>query len=436
LILKKKVAFHTLGCKLNFAETSTIARSFPSDRYERVSPDGEADIFVINTCTVTDTADRKCRQAIRRIISRNPDAFIAVVGCYAQLHAEEASSIDGVDLVLGTYEKFDIASYAEKLVKIKAPEVHSCEYIDTAGFISSWSAGDRTRSFLKVQDGCDYRCSYCTVPLARGRSRNPFIGEIVDEAGKIIASGVKEIVLTGVNVGDFGRSTGESLYDLLKALVEVEGLERLRLSSIEPDLLTDDIIELISHETVLMPHLHMPLQSGSDKILGLMRRRYRRSVFRDRVMKIREIIPGAGIGADVITGFPGETEEDFNETHQFLEELPLSYLHVFAFSPRPGTPAATMPGAVKKTDREKRSRQLIRLSESHRMRFMNNASGTIHKVLLEKKGNEGLVGGLTGNYIRTMVPYHRDLPGTVRDVRLTTLRNDSSMNGELIITVD
>jgi threonylcarbamoyladenosine tRNA methylthiotransferase MtaB len=237
-------------------------------------------------------------------------------------------------------------------------------------------------------------------------------------------------------VGDFGRSTGESLYDLLKALVEVEGLERLRLSSIEPDLLTDDIIELISHETVLMPHLHMPLQSGSDKILGLMRRRYRRSVFRDRVMKIREIIPGAGIGADVITGFPGETEEDFNETHQFLEELPLSYLHVFAFSPRPGTPAATMPGAVKKTDREKRSRQLIRLSESHRMRFMNNASGTIHKVLLEKKGNDGLVGGLTGNYIRTMVPYHRDLPGTVRDVRLTTLRNDSSMNGELIITVD
>ncbi len=432
--MKKKVAFHTLGCKLNFAETSTIARSFPDDRYERVSPDSDADIFVINTCSVTDTADRKCRQAIRSIINRNPDAFIAVVGCYAQLRPDEAASIEGVDLVLGTYEKFDIASYAENLGRMKAPEVHSCEGIDTQGFIPSWSAGDRTRSFLKVQDGCDYRCSYCTVPLARGRSRNPFISEIADEARAITESGVKEIVLTGVNVGDFGKSTGESLYDLLGALVRINGLERLRLSSVEPDLLTDDIIDLAAHEPVLMPHFHMPLQSGSDRILGLMRRRYRRDVFRNRVMRITERIPGAGIGADVITGFPGETDDDFEDTFQFLEELPLSYLHVFAFSPRPGTPAASMPGTLTRAEKEKRSRKLIRLSQSRRMNFMQKASGTVTDVLLEKRNSEGMIAGLTGNYIRTLLPYRRDLPGTVRKLKLTSLRNEDSMNGELVET--
>lgn len=430
--MKKKVAFHTLGCKLNFAETSAIARSFPADRYERVPADSEADIFVINTCSVTDTADRKCRQTIRKIISRNPDAFIAVVGCYAQLRPEEASSIEGVDLVLGSYEKFDIATYTDKLGTIKAPEIHSCENIDTREFIPSWSAGDRTRSFLKVQDGCDYHCSYCTVPLARGSSRNPFIADIVNEARQIIDSGVKEIVITGVNIGDFGKSTGESFYDLLRTLVKLKGLERLRLSSIEPNLLTDDIIRLIANEPVLMPHLHMPLQSGSDRILGLMRRRYCRDIFRDRVMKIRELIPGAGIGADVIVGFPGETGKDFEETFRFLEDMPVSYLHVFAFSPRPGTPAAEMPNAISKTDKEKRSRQLIRLSESHRMQFMRNASGTVHDVLFEKRNAEGLIAGLTGNYIRTLVPYRRDLPGSVRKVRLTTVRDDASMNAELI----
>jgi threonylcarbamoyladenosine tRNA methylthiotransferase MtaB len=434
--LKKKVAFHTLGCKLNFAETSTIARSFPSDRYERVSPDGDADIFVINTCSVTDTADRKCRQTIRSIISRNPEAFIAVVGCYAQLRPEEASSIEGVDLVLGTYEKFDIALYAEKLGTMKAPEVHSCEHIDTEGFIASWSAGDRTRSFLKVQDGCDYRCSYCTVPLARGRSRNPSIAEIVDEAHRITESGVKEIVLTGVNVGDFGKSTGDSLHDLLNALVEINGLERLRLSSIEPDLLTDEIIDLAAREPVLMPHFHMPLQSGSDRILGQMRRRYRREVFRERVMMITGRIPDAGIGADVITGFPGETDEDFSETLHFLEELPLSYLHVFAFSPRPGTPAASMPGAVTRTEKERRSRQLIKLSQSRRMTFMRKASGKVCDVLLEKRNGEGMIAGLTGNYIRTLVPYRKDLPGTIRKVKLTSFRNENSMNGELAETTE
>jgi len=430
--LKKKVAFQTLGCKLNFAETSTIARSFADDRYERVSPDSDADVYIINTCSVTDTADRKCRQAVRKIIHRNPDAFVAVVGCYAQLKPEAVAAIEGVDLVLGTYEKFDISAYIDKLSKGRAPEIHSCESVDTEGFISSWSAGDRTRSFLKVQDGCDYRCSYCTVPLARGKSRNPFISEIVEEATQIAASGVKEIVLTGVNVGDFGKSTGESLDNLLKALVQINGLERLRLSSIEPDLLTDTILDLIAAEPVLMPHIHMPLQSGNDKILGLMRRRYRRETFRDRVMKVRKLMPDASVGADVIVGFPGETGEDFDETYAFLENLPLSYLHVFAFSARPGTPAATMPGSVRTSDKEHRSRQLIKLSGRKRIQFMQSATGKEYDVLLEKRNADGMLSGLTGNYIRTLVPYRKDLPGTVRRVKLVSLRDDASMTGDLI----
>jgi threonylcarbamoyladenosine tRNA methylthiotransferase MtaB len=432
--LKKKVAFQTLGCKLNFAETSTIARSFGNDRYERVSPDSDADVFIINTCSVTETADRKCRQAVRKIIHRNPDAFVAVVGCYAQLNPGAVAAIEGVDLVLGTYEKFDIAAYIDNLAKGTAPEIHSCESIDTEGFISSWSAGDRTRSFLKVQDGCDYRCSYCTVPLARGKSRNPFISEIVEEATQIVATGVKEIVLTGVNVGDFGKSTGESLDNLLKSLVHIGGLERLRLSSIEPDLLTDNIIDLITSEPVLMPHIHMPLQSGNDKILGLMRRRYRRDTFRDRVMKVRKLIPDASIGADVIVGFPGETGEDFEETYNFLESLPVSYLHVFAFSPRPGTPAATMPGAARASEKEERSRQLIKLSGRKRIQFMQSVTGNVYDVLFEKRSADGMISGLTGNYIRTLVPYRKDLPGTVRRVKLLSLRDDASMTGELTET--
>jgi len=432
--LKRKVAFHTLGCKLNFAETSTIARTFPEESFERVSPDSLADIYVINTCTVTDAADRKCRQAVRKFAHRNPDALIAVVGCYAQLRQEEAAAIEGVDLVLGTYEKFDVARYIDHLEKQTAPEIHSCENIDTGGFMSSWSAGDRTRSFLKVQDGCDYHCSYCTVPLARGKSRNPAIREIVVEAEKIVASGVREIVLTGVNVGDFGKSTGENLEQLLEKLVNVEGLQRLRLSSIEPNLVSNGVIDLTAEGKVLLPHFHMPLQSGSDRILGLMRRRYRREVFRDRVMKIKEKIPGAGTGADVIVGFPGETEEDHADTYAFLESLPLSYLHVFAFSSRPGTPAAILPGQVSRQEKEKRSRQLIRLSESRRMNFMRNATGQLHEVLFEQRGHDGMVAGLTGNYIRVLTPWTKGLPGTIRRVRLTTLRDDASMNGELTDT--
>lgn len=429
--MKRKVAFQTLGCKLNFAETSAIARSFSGERYERVSPANKADVYVINGCTVTETADRKCRQAVRKIISSNPGAFVAVVGCWAQLRREEIASIPGVDLILGTEEKFDVAAYIDRLERRETPEIHACERVETEEFRAAWSAGDRTRTFLKVQDGCDNRCSYCTVPLARGRSRNPSIRQVVGEASQIVASGVREIVLTGVNVGDFGKSTGETLEQLLRALVGVGGLERLRLSSIEPDLLTDEIIDLVAGERMIMPHIHMPLQSGSDRILGLMRRRYRRELFRDRVMAVREKMPGAGIGADVIVGFPGESGDDFEDTLRFLDDLPFSYLHVFAFSPRPGTAAAEMPDPVARSVKEQRSRQLIRLSESRRMLFMQNATGTMQEVLFEKKSADGMVTGLTGNYIRVVTPYRSGLPGTVRKVKLTSVRDDASMNGEL-----
>ncbi len=428
--MKRKVAFHTLGCKLNFAETSTIARAFTGDRFERVPPDSHADIYVINTCTVTDAADRKCRQTVRKFIKRNPEAFIAVVGCWAQLRQDEATAIEGVDLVLGTSEKFDIVSYIDNISKQRAPEVHSCEAAGTGGFMAAWSAGDRTRSFLKVQDGCDYHCSYCTVPLARGRSRNPAISDLVAEAGRIIDTGISEIVLTGVNVGDFGKSTGESFEELLSALARVPGLKRLRLSSVEPNLLTDAVIDLVASEKVLMPHFHIPLQSGNDRILGLMRRRYRREVFRERVIRIREKMPAAGIGADVITGFPGETEEDHAITCSFLEGLPLTYLHVFAFSPRPGTPAASLPGRVSSSEKERRSRELIRLSERKRIQFMKSLSGHTCEVLFEKADGIDMVTGLTGNYIRVMTPWSDDLPGSVRRVRLTSVRTDGTMNCE------
>lgn len=433
-ILKKKVAFQTLGCKLNFAETSTIARSFPDDMFERVDPGSSADVFVINTCSVTDTADRKCRQAVRKIIHHNPGAFIAVVGCYAQLRPDEAASIEGVDLVLGNNEKFNVAAYIKNLDKKSVAEVHSCETVENSGFNISWSAGDRTRTFLKVQDGCDYHCSYCTIPKARGNSRNPLISEIVNEATVVTASGVREIVLTGVNVGDFGKSTGETLEELLISLIKVPGIERLRLSSIEPNLLTDSIVQLIAGEDVLMPHIHMPLQSGNDKILGLMQRRYRRDVFEDRVRRIRQQMPEASVGADVIVGFPGETAEDFEETLRFIEAMPLTYLHVFSFSPRPGTPAASMPDAVPAAEKEKRSRRLIKFSESRRTLFMQASSGMVTEVLFEKEDSEGTIAGFTGNYIRTVVPYRDGLSGSVRRVKLTTLRDDSSMNGELIET--
>jgi threonylcarbamoyladenosine tRNA methylthiotransferase MtaB len=429
---KKKVAFHTLGCKLNFAETSTISRSFPEDKFERVPASSKADIYVINTCSVTDAADKKCRQAIKKFITLSPEAFIAVVGCYAQLNPQEISSIPGVDLVLGTNEKFDISDYINVLEKKQKPEIHSCELTSNESFNPSFSIGDRTRSFLKVQDGCDYGCSYCTIPMARGRSRNPEISSIIREAEQIAERGLKEIVITGVNIGDFGKSTGDSFTKLLKELVKVQGIERFRISSIEPNLLTDELIELTAVNEKILPHFHIPLQSGCDKILRLMRRRYTRDVFASRIDRVLDKMPFAGIGADVIVGFPGESDSDFEDTCSFLEEIPLSYLHVFTFSERPGTVAANLPEKVPYSDKEKRSKQLIALSQKKNIIFNKLNIGQITNVLFEKTYSEGFITGFTSNYIRVQYPWDSKLAGEIRRVKLNDILTSGKMSIELI----
>ena len=432
IINKKKVAFHTLGCKLNFAETSTISRSFPDDEFERVPASSKADIYVINTCSVTDAADKKCRQAIKKFITLSPGAFIAVVGCYAQLKPQEISSIPGVDLVLGTNEKFNIFDYITGLNKKQKAEIHSFDLASTDSFNPSFSLGDRTRSFLKIQDGCDYGCSYCTIPLARGRSRNPEISTIIREAEHIAESEVKEIVITGVNIGDFGKSTRDSFVGLLKELVRVEGIERFRISSIEPNLLTDELIDLTLLNSKILPHFHIPLQSGSDKILGLMRRRYTRDVFASRVKMILDKLPLAGIGADVIVGFPGETDSDFEDTYSFLEEIPLSYLHVFTFSERPDTIAEKLPAKVLYNDKEKRSKRLIALSQEKNVIFNKLNVGQISNVLFEKTFSEGFITGFTTNYIRVEYPWESKLAGKIRKVRLNDISPTGKMSIELI----
>jgi threonylcarbamoyladenosine tRNA methylthiotransferase MtaB len=431
-VYKKKVAFHTLGCKLNFAETSTISRSFPEEKFEKVPANLKADIYIINTCSVTDTADKKCRQAIKKFISLSPGAFIAVVGCYAQLKPQEISSIPGVDLVLGTNEKFNIFDYLSGFEKRKKTEIHSCNIKPDEDFNPSYSLGGRTRSFLKIQDGCDYSCSYCTIPLARGRSRNPEISSIISEAEHIAGKGVKEIVITGVNIGDFGKSTGDSFTSLLKELVKINGIERFRISSIEPNLLTDDLLDLAENNEKILPHFHIPLQSGSNKILGLMRRRYTREIFTSRIKSVLERIPLAGIGADVIVGFPGELGSDFEDTYSFLDNIPLSYLHVFTFSERPDTVAEQLPGKVSFTDKEKRSKRLIALSKKKNIIFNNLNTGQYTNVLFESTRNEGLITGFTSNYIRVEYPWESRLAGQIKRVRLTKVSPSGRMNIELI----
>jgi threonylcarbamoyladenosine tRNA methylthiotransferase MtaB len=429
---KKKIAFHTLGCKLNFAETSTISRSFPEEKFERVSANSKADVYVINTCSVTDTADRKCRQAIKRFISLSPEAFIVVVGCYAQLKPDEVSSIPGVDLVLGSNEKFNLSEFITDYSKKQKAEIHSCDLSSADSYNPSFSFGDRTRSFLKIQDGCDYKCSYCTIPMARGQSRNPEISTIISEAELIAGRGVKEVVITGVNIGDFGKSTGESFYSLLKELVKVHGIERYRISSIEPNLLTDEIIELAATNDKILPHFHIPLQSGCDKILGLMRRRYKRDVFASRLKMVLEKIPMAGIGADVIVGFPGESDADFKDTYSFIESLPLSYLHVFAYSERPDTVAKNLSGKVLHKDKEERSRQLIALSKKKKLIFSNLNIGQTTNVLFEKTCSEGMISGFTSNYLRVEYPWESRLAGKIRKVRLNDISPSGKMSIELI----
>ncbi|MDR1405762.1 MAG: tRNA (N(6)-L-threonylcarbamoyladenosine(37)-C(2))-methylthiotransferase MtaB [Prevotellaceae bacterium] len=413
------VAFQTLGCKLNFSETSTLARRFVEAGFIRVSPAQKADIYVVNTCSVTEQADKKCRRAIRKLMQLNPAALMVVTGCYAQLKPEEAAAIDGVDLVLGADRKGNLFEYVNNLRTKGKAQALPCDIRAVDSFFPAFSSGDRTRSFLKVQDGCDYRCTYCTVPLARGKSRSLPVAAIVGEAETIAALGVREIVLTGVNIGDFGKTTGETFFELLQALEKVSGIGRFRISSIEPNLLPDDMIEWIARSEKMMPHFHIPLQSGSNRVLKMMRRRYPRELFARRVQKIREHMPHAFIGVDVIAGFPGETADDFRDTYVFLEQLQPAFLHVFPYSERPGTPAATLPHSVPKQERAARAGELQELcARLHRAFYMKNI-GLETRVLWESSCKDGMMYGFTDNYLKIQTPCREELAGRLVPVKIT-----------------
>lgn len=419
----KKIAFYTLGCKLNFSETSTISRQFENGGYEKTEFENAADVYVINTCSVTDHADTKCRNIVRQALRNNPDAFIAVVGCYAQLKPGEIAEIPGVDIVLGANEKFNLLQYIEEN-KRENVGIHACEIKETKEFIPSWSAGDRTRSFLKVQDGCDYFCAFCTIPLARGFSRSENIEKTLQFAKEAIATGVKEIVLTGVNIGDFGNGTNENLLQLIKKLDQLEGVERFRISSIEPNLLADEIIEFVASSRKFVPHFHIPLQSGSDKILASMRRRYESKLYTDRVEKIKQLMPDACIGADVIVGFPGETEEDFLQTYSFLNELDVAYLHVFTYSERDNTTALRINEIVPVEERKRRNKMLTILSEKKKRYFYEQNEGKVVKVLFEQENIDGMISGFTENYIRVKTQYDEALVNQLVKIKLTEIDND------------
>jgi threonylcarbamoyladenosine tRNA methylthiotransferase MtaB len=427
----KKVAFHTLGCKLNFSETSTISRSFKEKGFNVVDFNTEADIYVINTCSVTEQANKKCRQAIKKIQKINQNAFVAVVGCYAQLKPEEIAKNLGVDLVLGTKEKFNILEHLNNLEKNEIPEIYSCEINDVDQFDSSHSEADRTRSFLKVQDGCDYSCTYCTIPLARGKSRNKKISELITEAENIGKSGIKEIILTGVNIGDFGKSTGETFFDLLKALEKVEGIERIRISSIEPNLLKEEIIEFVSKSNKIQHHFHIPLQSGCNKTLAKMQRRYNLELFQSRVEKIKKLMPDAFIGVDVIVGFPGETETDFNDAFEFLKSLDVSFYHVFSYSERPNTKSANFSDKVPKNIITERSKILHKLAEQKLKEFYLQNLGRKAQVLLESSKKDNLMFGFTGNYIKVETEYNKSLIGEIIDVTLDSISESGNVKVKL-----
>jgi len=421
----KTVAFYTLGCKLNFSETSTIARLFEKGGFEKTEFENPADVYVVNTCSVTDHADTKCRNIVRQALRNNPDAFVAVVGCYAQLKPEEIAEIPGVDIVLGANEKFNLLQYIENTKKEKAG-IHACEIKEVKDFIPSWSAGDRTRTFLKVQDGCDYFCAFCTIPLARGFSRSENIEKTVQHAHEAAATGVKEIVLTGVNIGDFGNGTDENFLQLIQELDKVEGVERFRISSIEPNLLTDEIIEFVASSNKFVPHFHIPLQSGSDKILAAMRRRYESKLYAERVAKIKELMPNTCIGADVIVGFPGETEEDFLQTYKFLNELAVSYLHVFTYSERDNTTALRIKEVVPVEERKRRNKMLTILSEKKKRHFYEQQNGKEFIVLFEQENNNGMISGWTENYIRVKTEYDETLINQLVKVKLTEMDTDGT----------
>ena len=429
----KKVSFYTLGCKLNFAETSTITRLFSDKGYERVDFEEPADVVVINTCSVTQLADKKCRQIIGKASRISKDAVVAVVGCYSQLKPDQIAQIPGVDLVLGNHDKFHIMDYLDEIYnqKVNQTIIHSCEITEKRDFAPSYSLYDRTRSFLKVQDGCDYHCSYCTIPQARGVSRNSGIDQIVKEAKVICENGVREIVLTGVNIGDFGHSTGESLLDLLLALDKVEGIDRFRISSIEPNLLTNEIIEMVAGSKRFVPHFHIPLQNGSDEVLKLMSRRYQRDIFRGRVEKIKEIMPEACIGADVIVGFPGETEDLFRDSYSFIESLDISYLHVFPYSERRNTRAILFSGKVAPPVKEERCKALLGLSQKKQTVFYTKYLGSIQMVLMESQQIKGNMTGFSSNYIKVEVPYNAQWINQIIPVKLTSLLPSGNMTGIL-----
>lgn len=435
---KKKVAFYTLGCKLNFSETSTIARDFQNEGFERVDFEEIADIYVINTCSVTDNADKQFKQIVKKAMKLNDKAFVAAVGCYAQLKPEELAAVDGVDLVLGATEKFKITDYINDLSKNDMGEVHSCEIEEADFYVGSYSIGDRTRAFLKVQDGCDYKCTYCTIPLARGISRSDALENVLKNAKEISQQGIKEIVLTGVNIGDYGKGEfgnkkhEHTFLDLVKALDEVEGIERLRISSIEPNLLKNETIEFVSQSRTFVPHFHIPLQSGSNDVLKKMKRRYLREVYTERVAKIREVMPHACIGVDVIVGFPGETDEHFLETYHFLNDLDISYLHVFTYSERDNTEAVEMDGVVPANVRSKRSKMLRGLSVKKRRAFYESQIGTNRTVLFESENKEGYIHGFTENYVKVKTPWNPELVNTLHEINLTKIDEDGSVRMEFI----
>ena len=434
----KTAAYHTLGCKLNFAETSTIARNLTEAGYEKVTFDDKAHVYVINTCSVTENANRECKFHVKRAMKANPEGLVVIVGCYAQLKPEEISAIEGVDLVLGAKEKFNILSYLEDLQKSENEGIiHSCEIDETDFFIGSYSIGDRTRAFLKVQDGCDYKCTYCTIPLARGISRSDTIENVVKNAQEIAGKDIKEIVLTGVNIGDYGKGEfgnkkhEHTFLDLISELDKVEGIERIRISSIEPNLLKDESIELVSKSRSFVPHFHIPLQSGSDDLLKKMKRRYLTNLYLNRVNKIREVMPDAAIGVDVIVGFPGETEEKFLETYNFLNELPISYLHVFTYSERENTEAVEMDGVVPISERKKRNKMLRILSEKKKMAFYETQIGKVLPVLWEHENKNGMMFGFTENYVRVQKPFDEKSVNEIEFLKLSKIENDGTVSVEV-----
>ena len=438
---KKKVAFYTLGCKLNFSETSTIARDFEKENFDRVDFSEFADVYVINTCSVTENADKRFKTIVKQAQKSNPEAFLIAIGCYAQLQPKQLVEVEGVDLVLGATEKFKITDYLNDLTKNEVGAIHSCEIEDADFYVGSYSFGDRTRAFLKVQDGCDYKCTYCTIPLARGISRSDTLQNVMNNAREITQKGIKEIVLTGVNIGDYGKGEfgnkkhEHTFFELVQALDIVEGLERVRISSIEPNLLKNETIDFVAQSKNFVPHFHVPLQSGSNHLLKLMRRRYMKELFMDRVAHIKAKMPNACIGVDVIVGFPGETDDLFLETYEFLNALDISYLHVFSYSERPNTVAATMEGKVPKSVRSKRSKMLRGLSAKKRRAFYESQLGTVQSVLFEGENKEGYIHGFTRNYVKVKSPWNPALVNTTQEVNLKEIDQDGLVRFEFISEV-